>query len=166
MTQHFHAIDGNISLTFNTRYHFWIRIGWALIADVVYTLATLALIHQKLPRVLKLPGWNFHPAVALTFSILLFAAYPLICFFNILIAWSNEVSFHNSNVWYQLAFVEAGVQGVLGLCYLGMMICSCVAVHRWRKAQGGGYLEGREGQDRFSSQITLKARKDSLDTTV
>ncbi|CAO2652905.1 Nn.00g023160.m01.CDS01 [Neocucurbitaria sp. VM-36] len=133
-------------------YAFWFRIGIALIPDALYTLLTLSLIFQTPHLSLKNRTWTFHPAFALTFSIVLFGLYVSLSFLNAQIIGSNEISFHNVDSWYTLGYVELGFQGVLGLCYLGMMVCACVAVHRWRvgKKGGGRYAEvekEREGGD-------------------
>ncbi|KAF1843442.1 uncharacterized protein K460DRAFT_387518 [Cucurbitaria berberidis CBS 394.84] len=124
-------------------YSFGLRIAFALIPDLVYTIFALVLIFQKPTLSLKDRTWTFHPAFALTFSIIMFGLYVGATFVNVLVIASNEVSFYNMNTWDSIGYAEAGVQGVLGLCYLGLTVCACVAVHRWRIGQEGskGFVE-------------------------
>lgn len=54
---------------------------------------------------------------------------------NIFIVGSNEIGFYNIQAWYNITYAEAGLQGVICLCYAGMVGGACVAVHRWRRAE-------------------------------
>lgn len=76
-------------------------------------------------------------------------------FLNPLIAWSNELGFYNRDVWEKLAFVETGLQGIIGLCYIGMILFSSVALHRWRVGKRGIEQLGEDGKGRDSVDSTV-----------
>jgi hypothetical protein len=62
---------------------------------------------------------------------------------NLLLVWSNEVAFENVHVWARLCYAEMGFQGVLAVVWVGMGVCGCVAVHKWRVGRKGeGYGKG------------------------
>ncbi|KAH7379536.1 hypothetical protein BKA66DRAFT_494854 [Pyrenochaeta sp. MPI-SDFR-AT-0127] len=139
-------------------YSFWFRIGIALVPELVYTTSTVALILGTPTLSLKGRTWTFHPAFALTFSIGLLGLYALVATFNTLIVYSNEVSFYNLQYWYFIAYVEAGLQAVLGLSYLGMMVLSSVAVHRWRigKIRSEELGDADKGKDGMESTVSSR----------
>ncbi|KAF2824494.1 hypothetical protein CC86DRAFT_371811 [Ophiobolus disseminans] len=112
-------------------YHFWLRIGLALIPDVLVTLTSLVLILNPLHH----STYSFHPIFALVSSIFLLSLYVNVCWLNPLIAYSNEVSFHNHQIWNKIVFAETAFEVVLCLCWIAMMGFSCVAVHKWRMAK-------------------------------
>lgn len=120
-------------LTMQTSIYFWLCTGYALIPDVVYTLFTLVLIFQKPKISLSGHTWTFHPAFALTFSIILFILYAWATISNSLVVYSNETLLNQLGSWYGMSLATVFFQGTLAVCYLGMMVSACVAVHRWRR---------------------------------
>jgi hypothetical protein len=125
-------------------YHFWLRIGLALIPDVIVTLLYLVLIFNPLHD----STYSLHPIFALVTSIAMIVLYANVCWLNPMIAYSNEVGFHNMQIWEKITWVETGFEVVLCLCWIAMMVGSCVAVHRWRIAQKAAEDERRRGLER------------------
>lgn len=113
-------------------FSFWFRIGLALISDMIYTFVTLVLIFQTPSLSIKSQTLTFHPAVALTFSLVLVSLYTFACFLNVLIVRSQEVSVDDLNARYKIIYVECWFQAILEMCYILMTISSCIAVHQWR----------------------------------
>lgn len=72
----------------------------------------------------------------------MFLLYVQVCWLNPLLAYSNEVGFHNVSKWYDLAYAETGVQVVLCLFWLALMVCSCMAVHKWKEAKKTSRMAG------------------------
>jgi hypothetical protein len=120
-------------LTNTARHNFWLRIGIALIPDALLTILTLILILNPLHHA----TYSFHPVFALVSSLVMMGLYVSVAFMNPFMAYSSEVPFRFSDKWYTLAFVEAGVQGLLSLLCLAMVVYSCLAVHKWRMAKKG-----------------------------
>lgn len=127
------------------RYSFWSRIGFALIPDVVLTVVTLVLILNPLHH----STYSFHPIFALTSSLIMFIIYVQASWLNPFIAYANEVSFNNSSQWLTLVYAETGFQVALCLAWVAMVVCSCVAVHKWRvgRKEGGKVGEGARRDD-------------------
>ncbi|KAF2023039.1 hypothetical protein EK21DRAFT_81721, partial [Setomelanomma holmii] len=127
-------------------YQFWLRIGIALIPDILVTLLTLILLLNPLHHA----TYSFHPVFALVSSFCMFGLYVGVCFLNPLFALSNEVAFHNMDIWERIVFVETGFEGVICLCWVGMMGLSAVAVHRWRVGRRGwkGIVSGGQEEER------------------
>ncbi|KAH7072507.1 hypothetical protein FB567DRAFT_633394 [Paraphoma chrysanthemicola] len=129
-------------------YQFWLRIGLALIPDIILTLIYLILILNPLHR----STYSLHPVFALVASICMLGPYATVCWLNPMIAMSNEVGFPNMEKWEQIMWAETGMQALLALMWIEMMIASCVAVHKWRKGRkvagglGGSGAEGELGR--------------------
>jgi hypothetical protein len=56
---------------------------------------------------------------------------------NASLAWSEETFFEHRREWEQIAFAETGFQAAIFLLWVAMMVLSCIAVHRWRRAKKG-----------------------------
>ncbi|OAL03397.1 hypothetical protein IQ06DRAFT_344654 [Phaeosphaeriaceae sp. SRC1lsM3a] len=126
-------------------YHFWLRIGMALIPDVLLTLASLVLILNPMHHA----TYSFHPVFALVSSFVVMALYVQVCWLNPLIAGSNEVGFYNQDVWEKIVYAETAFQGIICILYIVMVVYSCVTVHNWRMAKKNkavhmGRLDGDE----------------------
>ena len=103
-------------------------VGIALIPDILYTVYMIGCV---------LGVWTLHPIFAVAASCIMLGLYVAVAFINILITYSNERGFEVKEGWQKVAYVEAGFQGVLGLCYAGMLGASCVAVSVWKKNRRG-----------------------------
>jgi hypothetical protein len=109
-----------------TRYYFWYRLGIALIPDLFLTTISLFLILSPRPHLAN----SFHPIFALCTSVFMFGVYVAVCAVNITLVAANEVGFHNVELWYGITYTEVLFQCALALCYLGMFVYSCKAVHK------------------------------------
>jgi len=125
-------------LTHLASYHFWLRIGLALIPDVLFTLLSLVVILNPLHH----STYSFHPVFALVSSLVMLSLYVNVCWLNPMIAYSNEVTFHREQIWEKITWAETGMEAVLCLCWIGMMGASCVAVHGWRVEKKRGFGGG------------------------
>jgi hypothetical protein len=119
-------------------YHFWLRIGMALIPDVIVTIVYLVLILNPMHH----STYSLHPVFALVSSIVMMAMYANVTWLNVFIARSNEVGFHRSEVWEKLVYAETAFEGVICLLWIAMLVYSCVAVDKWRRAKKVGSAEG------------------------
>lgn len=125
----------------------------ALLPDVVSIIVT-----QILMNVHRHPPYSrFHPVYALVQSLVLFCLYVPVIFINWLIAYSEERSMDRLSDWRALCYGEMGLQAVLAICWAGLVVCSCVAVHKWRHVareerveravRGALELKGLEGRN-------------------
>jgi hypothetical protein len=115
---------------------------------VLVTFVTLVLILNPLHH----STYSLHPVFALVSSFCMMGLYVSVCWLNPLFALSNEVGFHNSQVWEKIVFAETGFEAVLCLCWIGMLVLSCVAVHRWRSGRRGGVVRMGRVEARGSEQ--------------
>jgi hypothetical protein len=106
-----------------------LRIGIALIPDILYTVYSLGGIAG---------AWSLHPVVVVLGSGVMLGLYVAVTVINIQITSSNGRGFEIKEGWRKVVYVEAAVQGVLGLCYAGILGASCVAINVWRKERKGG----------------------------
>ncbi|KAH4408600.1 hypothetical protein HBH92_146800 [Parastagonospora nodorum] len=120
-------------------YEFWLRIGLALIPDLVYTIIAFFLILNPMHH----STYSFHPIFALVGSVLTVCLYVQVCWLGPFLAYANEVQFPNEDAWQSIVYAEAGIQVVLLLMWAGMMGLSAVAVHKWRAGKKGGVEEVR-----------------------
>ena len=103
--------------------------------DIIYTLATLALIFQT-PRVsFNGRSWTFHPAVALSFSLAFLGLYLFVTLYLAFIVYGGETGFENVDQWSFVTWFIVMIQSAVGVCYIGMIVSACVAVHRWRRTK-------------------------------
>jgi hypothetical protein len=110
-----------------SRKDWWFRTGFALIPDVLITLVTLVAI--------PIGAGFFHPILALSLSLPMIGLYAAFSFLHTIIIYGDESNNYNKKGWDNLGYVEVGLQATLGLCYIGMAVMSCVAVHQWRRAK-------------------------------
>lgn len=80
---------------------------------------------------------------------MIFCLYPPALFLNFLIAYSDESGYSYIDGWRALCWAEMGLQGVLGVLWVGMVGCSCVAVHVWRRAKKGDGRARETGKEGF-----------------
>jgi hypothetical protein len=113
----------------SSSYHFWLRIGLALIPDVLLTMVSIILILNPMHH----STYSFHPVFALVTSLVMMSLYVNVCWLNPIVAMSSEVWFYNADVWDNLALAETGMQSILCIVWIVLMGYSCAAVHGWRK---------------------------------
>lgn len=103
----------------------------ALLPDVLSIIVTQVLLNMKHHA----PYTRFHPAYALTQSLVLFGLWFPAMMLNWLVAYSDESSMPQNDAWRRLCYGEMALQALLVVCWAAMGVCSCVAVHRWRRAK-------------------------------
>jgi hypothetical protein len=103
----------------------------ALVPDVLVTVFSLVLILNPMHHA----TYSFHPVFALVSSFVVMALYVQVCWLNPLVALSSEVAFYNRDVWEKIAFAETAFESIICILYIAMLVYSCIAVHRWRKAK-------------------------------
>jgi hypothetical protein len=104
---------------------------------VLLTLLTCVLILNPTHHA----TYSFHPVFALSSSVIMMSLYVAVCLFNPLMAYSNEVWFHNFDAWEKLVLAETGVQAVIWILWVVMIGFSCKAVHEWRQLKRGGSVK-------------------------
>jgi hypothetical protein len=149
--QHISSLSAfNIS----SRYHFWLRIGIALIPDALLTLVSLVLILNPMHH----STYSFHPVFALTTSLIMMSLYINVVWLNPIIALSNEIDFPHSSAWYNMALTETGIQVLLCITWILLMGYSCAAVRNWRatknpKAVKMARIEVQEGNESENGRV-------------
>jgi hypothetical protein len=118
-------------------YRFWLRIGLALIPDLLLTLVSLVLILNPMHH----STYSFHPVFALVTSFVMMSLYVNVSWLNHIVAMSREVWFVNADTWESLVLVETGFQGVLCIVWIVLVGYSCAAVHWWRKEKRGAAVK-------------------------
>ncbi|KAF1913175.1 hypothetical protein BDU57DRAFT_521894 [Ampelomyces quisqualis] len=118
-------------------YHFWLRIGMALIPDITLALISFILILNPVQHSI----YSFHPVFALMSSFVMMVLYVQVCWLNPLIALSNKVVFNHQTAWENIVFAETGLESVICLLCIAMLVYSCIAVHKWRIARKGGMVK-------------------------
>lgn len=109
----------------------------ALLPDAVSIIITQILmnLHHRPPYS------RFHPVYAITQSLIITCLYIPAIFLNWLVAYSEERSMDKLDAWRALCYGEMGLQAVLAILWAGLVVCSCIAVHKWRHAARGEYVE-------------------------
>ena len=143
------------------------RVGLALFPDVVSVVLTHTLLHtHKNP-----PNSLFHPVYALTQSLILPSLYIISLSFNAIIVYSNESQMDNRAAWERLCYSEMALQGLLVVCWGVMVVCSCVAVHKWRGVKVEAKVRGLMREElelknvedrRDSANVGVDAERDGL----
>lgn len=120
----------------------------ALLPDIFSVILT----HTLLPK------QRFHPVFALTQALVVFCLYPSALSLNLIVVYSDETGYSYIDAWQGLCWGEMGMQGILALLWMALVICACIAVHKWRGAKVQerstvvkGDIELREGQERKDS---------------
>jgi hypothetical protein len=121
---------------------FTLRIGLAMLPDILSAILTPVLLHKQ----------SLHPVYALTQALVIFCLYPSALSMNLISAYSDETRYDYMDSWQALCWAEMGVQGVLAVLWGVLVGCACVAVHGWRgskrreevKGELFGLDEGRE----------------------
>lgn len=85
---------------------------------------------------------HFHPIYALIQSLVLSILYPIILSFNAIVVASDESGMDHISTWQALCYGEMGLQAALMVCWVGMVVCSCVAVHEGRRGKGEERIRG------------------------
>ncbi|KAJ4986811.1 hypothetical protein SVAN01_07738 [Stagonosporopsis vannaccii] len=132
---------------------FFVRIGIALLPDILSALLTWYLQSRS----------HFHPVYALTQSLIIFCLYPIILTFNVIVVLSDETGMTNISTWRQLCYAEMGLQAVLTVCWIGLVVCSCVAVHMGRRGRGEERMRGLMRQEMELKGLDVEGKKDSAD---
>jgi hypothetical protein len=104
-----------------------------MVPDVAITLFTLIAI--------PFGAGFFHPILALLLSLLMIGVYAAISVLHTIIIYGDESNNYNKEDWDNLGYAEVGFQAILGLCYIGMAVMSCVAVHQWRRTKRNARLD-------------------------
>ncbi|KAJ4360306.1 uncharacterized protein N0V89_000867 [Didymosphaeria variabile] len=126
---------------------FWARTGVYLVIDAALSLVMAYFTWKE----------EWHPVAALVTAILVFGLWFAACFFNAIVAYSNEYWFKQSDQWQRIAYGEAGLQATIAACYLAMMGFAAKAVHEWRKVKIGK-LSGYEADPRVD-ELDLEERE-------
>jgi hypothetical protein len=106
--------------------------------DLLLTIISLVLILNPLHRA----TYAFHPVFALVQSLIMWLLWATVSASNASLAWSEETFFEHRREWEQIAFAETGFQAAIFLLWVAMMVLSCIAVHRWRRAKKGAKKVG------------------------
>jgi hypothetical protein len=117
-------------LTIDDRDWHWLQhTGILLIPETLYTIYQIITI-----SFLSTKSTLYHPAVALSFNLILFLLYAMAGWLNPLLAWSSELSFDKRDTWERMCFAETGIIVFIAVfLYIPMIVLSCIAVHKYRK---------------------------------
>jgi hypothetical protein len=118
------------NITSSSRKDWFFRVGLAVIPDGIYTFFTLVAVplSASIPKLL-------HPILALCSSLAMIGLYATISFLHAIIIYGDESNNYEKAKWDSVGYAEVGFQAVLGLCYIGMAVLSCIAVHQWRRSK-------------------------------
>ncbi|KAF3052803.1 hypothetical protein E8E11_002540 [Didymella keratinophila] len=83
-----------------TAAEWFVRIGLALILDILSTISTHTLLHTNPVRL--------QPIFALTQSLIVFCLYPSALFLNLIITYSDETGYTYIDAWQRLCYAEMG----------------------------------------------------------
>lgn len=126
----------------------------ALLPDVISVILTHTLLHYN----------HYHPVYALTQALVIFCVYPSAIAFNLIVVYSDETGAWYVDSWQRLCWAEMGLQAVLMVLWIGLVVCSCIAVHKWRGIKAKGVL-----REVIKEELELKSvggRRDGKDVDV
>jgi len=135
------------------RHNFWWRIGIFLLIDAIISLTLALLIYLG----------KLHPVTALVAAILAFGNWFAACFINVLLVYSNEISFPKLDDWRTLGYTEAVFQALIAVFYLAMMGYAAKAVHEWRKEKARRGIRHDESADRHSQELEAELDKSRVE---
>ncbi|KAL1598743.1 hypothetical protein SLS60_007884 [Paraconiothyrium brasiliense] len=135
---------------------FWARTGVYLVIDAVLSLVMAYFTWKE----------KWHPLAALITAILAFGLWFAACLLNVMVVYSNEYWFRQSNDWQKIGYGEASLQATIAGCYFAMMGFAAKAVHEWRKMNNGKLrsyeanrkVEERELEDRERTKVAQEAK--------
>ncbi|KAF1980323.1 hypothetical protein BU23DRAFT_594577 [Bimuria novae-zelandiae CBS 107.79] len=119
----------------STPYDFWARHGPYLLLDAALSLVSAWFIHRS----------KWHPVAALVTSVLAVCLWLCACLLNALLAYYSEYSFAERGEWEKIAYAQAAMQGLLVVCYAGMVGCAGKAVGVWKAERRVRRAEERVG---------------------
>ncbi|KAH6612128.1 hypothetical protein C7974DRAFT_419027 [Boeremia exigua] len=124
---------------------FFLRLGLALIPDILSVLTTHALLSRT----------HFHPVYALVQSLIVCCLYAVALSLNTIIVVCNESSIPQIGAWRRLCYAEMALQGVLWGVWVGLVGCACKAVDAWRAGRVEDRIEERV-EERMRAEGVLR----------
>lgn len=106
----------------------WLLWGLVIFLEIPHIIAQLICVAYNAN----------HPVFALVGSIFGFGLWTSFAILNGLVAYSKELWFEHNGEWMNMCFAESGVQALVAVLYVGMLVLSSVAVHRYRMDNKGG----------------------------